>query len=209
MRFAFPGDDTDWALIEPEHGLMRHLAGALPVWAPRIAFGEGRAALPLNGRVEPWRVTPPLLPGRHIGRLFEGPYTDGPHLLAALMGAPPLGRPNAHRCIVGYLAAMACGEPGLTTLGPVLMTADEFGPEGPDLDARRMTIRARIEALDVDQGLRTGDVVVLGSAALGPQQWSALWNRSAPPFSTVATPTARAAPAARATPTKPMLWCRR
>jgi len=180
VRFVFPGGSADWALVEPGQGIMRHLAGGLAIWAPRIAFGEGRTALPLNGRVEPWRPTGPLCPGRHYRRVFPAAGGEVGDHLAALLGAAPMGCSNPARCVVGYVAVTSRSPDAPPVLGPVLMTAKAFGPGGPVLAPGIDPVADQLEARDRDRGLQTGDVVVLGSAALSPDLWAGLLNTGTP-----------------------------
>ncbi|MBS0363558.1 MAG: hypothetical protein JSR98_19455 [Proteobacteria bacterium] len=154
---------------------MRHLAGALSAWAPRIAFGEGRAALPLNGRREAWRPTEDFALDRHFRRLFCAPHDAGGSLLAAVIGAAPMGGEKPERCVVGYLEARVADDRAVT-LGPVLISADEFDPSGPTLAVDNPSIVDQLIGLDRLHGLRTGDVVVVGPATLAPATWSALRN---------------------------------
>lgn len=179
MRFVFPGGATDWALVEPDQGIMRHLAGGLAIWAPRIAYGEGRGVLPLNGRVEPWRATAPLCPGRHYRRVFPAAGMEAGRRLAALVGAAPMGCSNPLRCIVGYVAVTSKGAGAPPVLGPILMTAKAFGAGGPVLARGIETIADQLASWDRSHGLRTGDAVILGPATLSPDLWAALCNTGA------------------------------
>jgi hypothetical protein len=181
MRFVSPGAACDWALLDPEAGTIRHLSGPLSAWAPRITFGEAWNALPLNGRREAWRETEGFELGRHFRRMFPaphgvgGPGLDGSGLIAAVMGAPPMGAANPLRCVLGYVEAWA-DEADAVAFGPVLLSADEFGRPGPALPPTGPSIAAQIIGLDQQHGLRTGDVAVLGPADLPASIWAVLRN---------------------------------
>jgi hypothetical protein len=82
---------------------------------------------------------------------------------------------------VGYLAVACDGDGGLVTLGPVLVTADEFGPNGPSLDLGAQPVGLQVEAMDAAYDLQTGDVILLGAANLPSERWRALWNEAAGP----------------------------
>ncbi|WP_165191490.1 hypothetical protein [Caulobacter soli] len=178
MRFVHPGGPTDWGLLED--GAVRHLAGTLPAWAPRVAYGEGRAALPLNGRVEPEKPTAPLSIGRHFRRSFHDPDLEGQGLLAAVIGAAPLGADRPFRCVLGYVAA-ALDRGGRLTLGPVLVTADEFGAAGPPLAPQPggSSLSDRIRAYDQHHALRTGDLLIVAHARLTDAMSTRLRNQAA------------------------------
>ncbi|HEX5264990.1 MAG TPA: hypothetical protein VFW13_15775 [Phenylobacterium sp.] len=178
MRFVSPGAPCEWALLDAEARVIRHLAGPLSAWAPRIAFGEGCTALPLNGRREVWRETEGFKLGRHFRRLFSAPCDSPSGLLAAVMGAAPMGASSPLRCVVGYVEAQGAEDRALR-LGPVLLSADEFGPSGPRLSPNSPPIADQLTVLEQLHGLRTGDVVVLGPAELSASMWAALRNEGA------------------------------
>lgn len=177
MRLVYPGGSTDWALLDTEQNAMRHLAGNLAAWAPRVAFGEGRRALPLNGRVDSLGPTSQFQLGRHFRRLAPGPIFGRDNLLAAVIGAAPLGLPDPRRRVVGYVAVRIPPHDGLQ-LGTVLVTSDEFGPHGPDLcpGGGAPSIDDQIATADGSCSLRTGDVVVVGRVRLTKGLWAALHN---------------------------------
>jgi hypothetical protein len=176
MRFVSPGGQTDWALLDGEgEGMLRHLAGGLAIWAPRVAYGEGRGALPINGRTEAWRPTEAFCLGRHFRRVLPGSTTEAADGLAAVVGAPPMGRSNPLRCVVGYVAVTPRWDGGPPALGPVLVTADVFGAKGPTL-VEAPSVDQQLWTQDAGHGLRTGDVVILGRASLSNGLWAALRN---------------------------------
>ena len=154
---------------------------------------RSRAALPINGRVEPRRPTALFSLGRHFRRVFPGPASDAVDGLAAVVGAAPMGRAHPLRCVVGYIAVTPRWDGGSPALGPVLVTADAFGPGGPALvDA--VSVDQQLLLQEAGHGLRTGDVVLLGRALLSPALWAALrneavaWPSPAPIASRVAAP---------------------
>lgn len=179
MRLVYPGGQSDWALVDQDAGVLRHLAGGLSIWSPRVAFGEGRLSLPINGRTEPLRQTSDLSVGRHFRRVFGEPLQEGDDLLAAIMGSAPQGLHRPARCIVGYVAVARRWDQGPPVLGPVLMTVDEFGRQFPDLVGRDRSVAEVVGTHQAVCGLRTGDVVLLGRAALTSEVWAALRSASA------------------------------
>jgi len=160
----FDGEQPGWALVDEDRGVLRHVAGELTAWAPRIAGGEGLCALPLTGRVRP--AAEPLLSLRPLlNRILQLPGSSPPAAprLAAVVGTSLAGRRNPFRSIFGYV--LLDGEPGCRAV----VTRDEFGDQPPGLLASSgdpASLVERLQALDGAFGLRPADVVVLGSADL-------------------------------------------
>jgi hypothetical protein len=155
----FDGEQPGWALVDEDGGLLRHVAGELTAWAPRIAGGEGFCALPLTGRTRP--AAEPLLSLRPLlNRILQLPGSSPPAAprLAAVVGAPLAGRRNPFRSIFGYV--LLDGEQGCRTV----VTRDEFGDQPPGLSGDPASWAGRLLALDGAFGLRPADVVVLGRA---------------------------------------------
>jgi hypothetical protein len=160
-----------WSLLDEEQQVLRHVAGRLTAWAPRLAGGEGVWALPLTGRIYDRGAL-----ARHdlragLGRLFSLSAAAGasPELeLAAVVGNSLEGRRNPFRSICGYTAAQRLSD--RRRLGPVLITRDEVGDTLPAslADAEAQSVAERLLRLHHDTTLRTGDVVLLGP--LGPAE---------------------------------------
>ena len=158
----FGEEQRGWALVDEDQGVLRHVAGELTAWGPRIAGGEGVWALPRTGRVrspsEPLSNLRPLL-----GRILQLPGARPPTAprLAAVIGTSLAGRRNPFRSILGYV--QLDGEQGCMAL----VTRDEFGDEPPDLSdpaGDPASLVERLQALDDAYRLRPADVVVLGRA---------------------------------------------
>lgn len=167
MRLArFSVDEFDWALIDEREGFLRHVAGGLNAWGPRIAGGEGSAALPLTGRQLPAAeassdLRPLLL------RVLDLPPSEGHSgmRIAAVVGAPLEGRRNPFRSVIGYILLDEQHR------SRVLVTRDEFGAEPPRIadsaeDSADAPAGERMWELDAAWGLKPGDVVVLGTPVL-------------------------------------------
>jgi hypothetical protein len=158
----FDGEQPGWALVDEDQGMLRHVAGELTAWAPRIAGGEGVWALPRTGRVR--SSADPLLNLRPLlGRILQLPGARPPAAprLAAVVGSSLTGRRNPFRSFLGYV--LLDGEQGCMAV----VTRDEFGDEPPDLSASAgdpASLVERLQALDDTHGLRPADVVVLGRA---------------------------------------------
>ena len=172
MRLVQATADGRWGLLDQRPEAAAVIAGALPAWAPRIAAGEGRWALPLIGRWEPAETIrdfdvalmfrrvlflDSLQPGRACG-------------LAAVVGTSLAGRTNPFRSVVGYLAVSPGPDGKSQRFGQVLITRDEFGDRPPSLvnalNLVELDPMSELWAMDRRHGLRSGDVVVLGAAAL-------------------------------------------
>ncbi|HEX4709961.1 hypothetical protein [Phenylobacterium sp.] len=163
MQFVrFDEEQLGWALVDEDEGVLRHVAGEMTAWGPRIAGGEGVWALPLTGRVRP--AAQPLLNLRPLlSRILQFPGARPPPAprLAAVVGTSLAGRRNPFRSIFGYV--LLDGEHGCRTV----VTRDEFGDQPPGLSASSgypASLVERLQALDRACGLRPADLVVLGKA---------------------------------------------
>jgi hypothetical protein len=160
----FDGEQPGWALVDEDQGVLRHVAGELTAWSPRITGGEGVWALPRTGRVRP--VADPLLNLRPLlSRILQLPGSRPPAAprLAAVVGTSLAGRRNPFRSIFGYV--LLDGEQGCR----VVVTRDEFGDQPPRLSVScgdPASLVERLQALDGALGLRPADLVVLGEADL-------------------------------------------
>jgi hypothetical protein len=159
---------SDWALLDEERGQLLTIAGSLNAWAPRLAGGEGRWALPLNGRVAPVRAALSAAPAGLFDRVFgpAEPAAPGATLLAGVLGAPLTGRSNPLRSLCGYLAISRLDGASDWVMGPALVTRDEFGDGppllGPALGGQARDPVAHLRQTDAENDLRTGDIVVFG-----------------------------------------------
>jgi hypothetical protein len=160
---GFDVEDPNWALVDEVRGELRHVAGGLAAWGPRIAGGEGTWALPQTGRVRPVNGRRPDLRPllRRVLDLPASRPVAGPRL-AAIVGVSLTGRRNPFRSVVGYALL------GDDEVCRCIVTRDEFQeadpPALPFADCggpARWT--ERLEALDAVRGLRPGDAVVLGA----------------------------------------------
>ncbi|HEY2751587.1 hypothetical protein [Phenylobacterium sp.] len=159
---GFDPEQSGWALVDEDQGVLRHVAGGLTAWGPRLAGGEGFWALPRTGRARriPERLSSlrPLL-----GRILQLPGVKPPPAprLAAVVGTTLAGRRNPFRSFLGYL--LLDGEQSCRTL----VTRDEFGDQPPSLSPGAgdcASLVERLQALDGAFGLRPADMVVLGAA---------------------------------------------
>ena len=154
----FPALSDQWAVVD-DNGVLRHVAGELSAWGPRLCGGEGIAALPRTGRTfsgKPGKSFP------HKSIFFLS--QSGGARIAAMVGVALSGRPNPFRSIVGYTLF---GEDGP---GEVLVTRDEFGDEPPALEEGldAPALKLALQLLDQNYTLRPGDLVVLGRPLLEP-----------------------------------------
>jgi len=173
MRLAHSSSLGGWALVEGV--LLKHVAGALSAWSPRIASGEGRTALPLTGRKAPIASAEPLSPA-NFRRILTGP-ADGawPLGLAAVVGCSLVGRTNPFRSIVGYVGLAQVD--GRMVFGRYLVTREEFGDAPPRLGAHPMihvTAREHLDTFGEDLG--TGDLLILGPVKLPSPLAAAVWG---------------------------------
>jgi hypothetical protein len=159
---GFDPEQTGWALVDEDQGLLRHVAGGLSAWGPRLAGGEGVWALPRTGRVR--RTSERLSSLRPLlGRILQLPGAKPPPAprLAGVVGTSLAGRRNPFRSFLGYL--LLDGEQGCKTV----VTRDEFGDRPPSLTPEAGdsgSLIERLQALDGAFGLRPADLVVLGAA---------------------------------------------
>lgn len=160
----FDGEQPSWAVVDEDDGVVRHIAGELTAWSARIAGGEGVWALPRTGRVRP--IAEPLSSLRPLlSRILQipGAGPPGARQLAAVIGTSLTGRRNPFRSILGYV--LLEDERGC----PAVVTRDEFGDLAPGLSASPADLASlpeRLQALDHADGLRSGDLVILGKADL-------------------------------------------
>ena len=159
----YPGEDPAWAVVD-DRGILRHIAGSLAAWAPRIAGGEGVSALPRTGRcmVADRAELSDLRP--LLRRRFTLPSESGgaPSRLVAIVAASLAGRSNPFRSFLGYGLLDAIGD------CRVLLTRDEFGDAPPQLacQACHGRLEEQVRALDAEVSLATGDAIVLGAPVL-------------------------------------------
>lgn len=174
MRLAHSSLLGGWAWVDEACSGLKHVAGGLSAWAPRIASGEGRNALPLTGRAASLGSADPL-DLAIFRRVLPGPLTGAWSLgLAAVVGCSLVGRTNPFRSVVGYVGIVRSA--GQMTLGHFLVTRDEFGDQPPPLSRsfpNRVTAREHLESFGGE--LYTGDLLVLGPVDLPGELAARLW----------------------------------
>lgn len=120
------------------------------------------AALPLTGRSEPLAEGGDLRD--LLGRVFHTDDVDPHGALAAVLGTRLAGRSKPVRSICGYAQVRVRDD--RLSLGPTLVTRDEFGDEPPYVlcgcCSGRVDVAGVLQILDEAHELRTGDVVILG-----------------------------------------------
>lgn len=127
VRFKL-GEDMAWGLVDLDQWTVRHIAGGLHAWAPRIAGGEGVSVLPFTGRrfqMEDVSFVPPIengtrihgdldvvwqptLPSRPSGTEGVEPAADA---CLVILGAPLHGRRNPLGAVFGFVAGRAEDHP--------------------------------------------------------------------------------------------------
>lgn len=171
MRLVHVEPEDAWALVDERVGLLRLVSGGVTAWGGRIAGGEGVWALPINGRLA-------SRPQDSIGcqrfrRILGGDDAGEGEMLATVLGAPLEGRRDPLRSVCGYM--LAAGPPPDDRLGPVLMTPDEF-QDAPAIlrDGVQVSAPECLRRMDATYGLKSGDVVILGTPLLTDHQHAKL-----------------------------------
>ncbi len=175
--------DGGWALVDESTGTLRHLAGGLNAWAPRLTCGEGEHVLPCTGRVGA-QPADPCVAGQVFERVFhlEDAAEAPDWSLAAVVGATLMGRQNPVRSILGYIAVRR--NAGKLEAGPCIVTREDFGDLptiGCGLHGTPLDVAERMVDADRRAGLRTGDLVVFGKARISTRQTSRLGLSENPP----------------------------
>lgn len=187
MRLAHSSLLGGWAWVDEARGGLKHVAGGLSAWAPRIASGEGRNALPLTGREALLGSADPLHPSI-FRRVLPGPAADAWSLgLAAVVGCSLVGRTNPFRSVVGYVGIERAAN--RMTFGRFLVTRDEFGDQPPLLRpgfSIHVTAREHLESFGGE--LYTGDLLVLGPVDLPGVLAVRLWDGAGRAYSMIGGP---------------------
>lgn len=179
MRLTYSSALGGWAYVDETRQVLERVAATLSAWSPRIANGEGRAALPLTGRLAPMADAEPLeapLFRRVLPAPADAGWAEG---IAAVVGCSLVGRANPFRSIMGYVG-VAKGGSGIS-LGRYLVTRDEFGDAPPRLTGNPLVKITAREHLDSFQGdLVPGDLLMLGPADLPEPLVDRLWQSDRP-----------------------------
>lgn len=164
MRLVQVEDGDAWALIDEGAAMLRMVSGGVTAWGARIAGGEGVWALPINGRLATG-MRDAIEPER-FRRVLGVERLSGGAVLAGVLGAPIEGRRSPVHSLCGYILVEAD-----LRLGPVLVTRGEF-PDTPATlhDGVLISTPDLLRQLDAREGLRAGDVVILGEPLLTAHQ---------------------------------------
>lgn len=166
-----------WALVDDDRRQLAAIAGGLGAWAPRLVGGEGLGALPIVGRYQAFqtlRALDPIEPSQGLRRLFWATERHGGTAIAVVLGAPVQYRTDPTRCVLGYVHVTKTSGPGPVTLGPLLVSPSALDAAGPDRAANvvavQLDVGRRLAQLDACHCLQTGDVVLMDSPSLSPDQ---------------------------------------
>ena len=166
-----------WALVDDGRRRLAAIAGGLGAWAPRLVGGEGLGALPIVGQYQAFqtlRALEPIDPSRGLRRLFWATERLGETAIAVVLGAPVQYRPDPARCVLGYVHVTKASGPGPITLGPVLVSPSALDAAGSDRAvnamAAQLDVGRRLAQLDASHSLQTGDVMLMDSPSLSPDQ---------------------------------------
>ncbi len=166
-----------WALVDDGRRQLAAIAGGLGAWAPRIVGGEGLGALPIVGRYQAFqslRTLEPIEPSQGLRRLFWATERHGGTAIAVVLGAPVKYRPDPARCVLGYVHVANASGPGPIILGPVLVSPSALDAAGLDRTtnpvAAQLDVGRCLAQLDARHALQTGDVMLMDSPRLSPDQ---------------------------------------
>ncbi len=146
------GDAIMWGFIDHDETMLSHVGGRFTAWAPLIANGGDRHALPRTGQGFAAQDVAFVAPIEDEARIFDadGKLHDACQVItgsapalrseavlgAAFVGAPLIGRSNLLRSLFGYGLAWPTVErsgPANTrfVLAPTLVSRGRFGDDAP------------------------------------------------------------------------------
>lgn len=149
VRFKL-GEDMAWGLVDLDQRTVRHIAGGLHAWAPRIAGGEGVSVFPFTGRrfqMEDVSLVPPIEEETLVHGDFDvvwqaalpicmsgaAGFEQASEECLAILGAPLHGRRNPLGAVFGFVIGRAEDHPcspgkRRLTLPPCLTLNSRRGP---------------------------------------------------------------------------------